>query len=181
MTDWLYTARERFTPATSERWTDYIEWIGFTHIEELVTLDHILCAELVDELIDADWSHNVQADSRITWFHDVGYLRRRCRWRIGRHQIIAMIENPMIDNPAPNGFTACGFDILDCHESISVLTNCGRFPGILDPGFVNKWGLVPRLATAHSIAERIRREFPDEPHCSNCCVWQVARDAELGE
>ena len=181
MTDWLYTARERFTPATADRWADYIAWIGFAHIQELVSLDYMLCADLIDELIDADWSHNVQADFRTTWFHDVDYLRQRCPWRIGRDQIIAMIEQPLVEHPPPPGFTACGFDILDSDDSISVLTNCGPFPGIIDPNAVNNWGLVPTLATANSIAERIRTEFPEESHCGDCRVWQVSRDAEPGK
>ena len=136
MTDWLYTARERFTPANTDSWGEYVAWIGFVHIEELVTLDHMLCPEIIDELTDADWPHSVQADFRTTWFHDLDYLRQRCPWQIGRDQIIAMIEQPIAENPPPSGFTACGFDILDGYDSISVLTNCGRFPGIIDPGSI---------------------------------------------
>jgi hypothetical protein len=181
VTDWLYTARERFTPANTGRWADYVAWIGFTHIEELVTLDHILCAELIDELTDADWLHNVHADFRIKWFRDVDYLRQRFPWRIGRDQILAMIEKPIAEYPPPPGFTACGFDIVDGYDSISVLTNCGRFPGIIDPTAINNWGLLSSLATANAIAERIRTEFPEEPHCSACRVWQVARDAGPGK
>jgi hypothetical protein len=179
MGDWLYTARERFTPASANRWRGYLEWIGFGHIEELVTLDHMLCPELIDQPNDADWSHNVQADYQTTWFHDCDYLRQRCEWQIGRDQIIAMIAEPTTESKPPRGFDPCGFDILDGYDSISVLTNCGRFPGVIEPNAVNKWGLLPSLAFASSIAERIQTEFPEEPHCTDCRVWQLARDAEL--
>jgi hypothetical protein len=181
MTDWLYTARERFTPATADGWANYVAWIGFSHIQELVSLDNTLCADLIRELAYADWSHNVQADYRITWFHDVDYLRQRFPWRAGRDQIIAMIEQPLVEQPQPLGFTACGFDILDSYDSISVLTNCGPLPGIIDPNAVNIWGLIPSLTTVNAIAERIRTEFPEEPHCGDCRVWQVACDAEPGK
>jgi len=178
VTDWLYTARERFTPTNSDRWAEYVTWIGFHHIEELATLDDMLCRDLIDELLDADWSHNVQADFRATWFRDVDYLRQRCPWRIGCDQIIAMVEQPNAEIPPPPGFIACGFEILDGFDSVSVLTNCGQFPGIIDPASVNRWGLLPNLPTANSIAETVRTEFREEPHCSECRVWQIARDAE---
>ncbi len=179
MTDWIFTARERFTPANGVRWADYIEWIGFTDIEELVTLDHMMCPELIDEPIGDDWSHNIQADYRTTWFHDLTHLRQRCDWRIGRDQIIAMIENPDAKHEPPNGFTHGGFDILDGYDSNSVLTNCGRFPDIIDAITVNSWGLLPTVVLANTIAERMRTEFPEDDHCQDCRVWQVVRDAEL--
>jgi hypothetical protein len=178
MSDWLFTARERFTPANSG-WADYIQWIGFAHVEEMVTLDHILCRELIDQPIDEDWSHNVQADFRITWFRDLAYMRRRCHWRIGRDQILAMTESPLTECVPPDGFASVGFDILDGFDDISVLTNCGQFPGIIDPHAVNRWGLLPDVTTAHAIACQVRESFPEHPHCKDCRVWQVARDAEF--
>lgn len=177
-TEWTFTARERFTPADGDRWTDYVAWIGFDHIEELVTLDHMLCGEVINELVEADWEHNVHADSRTTWFRDVDHIRQRVPWRKGRDQIVAMSDHLGPYLSPPPGFTWCGFDILDGFDSISVLTNCGRFPGIIDPREVNRWGLLPTLRQAESIAERIRKEFPEEPHCRACRVWQVARDAK---
>lgn len=179
MSDWIYTARERFRPAHNDGWSQYVQWSGFTHITELVTLDHILCPELIDDLIDDDWSHNVHADNRITWFTDSDYLRKRSDRRYGRDQLIAMIENPDTVNKPHDGFVAVGFDILDEYDSISVLTNCGRFPGIFDPSAVNSWGLIEDIAEAKDIAERIRSDFPDEPHCCDCRVWQISRDAEF--
>ncbi|XZE52888.1 hypothetical protein SH139x_004814 [Planctomycetaceae bacterium SH139] len=181
MSDWIFTARERFTPDDSAAWAKYIAWIGFTAATEIVTLDHVLCPELIDSPTDSDWPHNVQEDYRTTWFHDLAYLRKRCNWRIGQNQIIAMIDAPETELPPPSGFTHCGFDILDGYDSISVLTNCGPFPGLIDPKSVNSFGLLSSLQVAQSIADKMRIDFPDDPHCCDCVVWQIAQDTDPGK
>lgn len=176
MLPWLFTARQRFTPSQIEHWHSYIQFSGFTHITEVVTLDSILCPDLIEDLIDEDWSHNVQADYRITWFTNFVYLRQRLTWRTGQDQILAILEKPSQFCEVPLAFEFCGFDILDDHDSNSILTNCGRFPGTFSPSDVNTFGLLPDLGHANAIAAKIRSDFPDEPHCHNCRVWQVARD-----
>lgn len=181
MSNWIFTARERFTPDDSDVWTKYLTWIGFTAATEIVTLDYSLCTELIDAPTDPDWAHNVQRDYRTTWFYNLAYLRRRCNWRVGRDQIIAMIDSPETECPPPHGFTSCGFDILDGYDSISVLTNCGPFPGIVDPNTVNSYGLLPGLRVAESVADKLRTEFPEDPHCCDCGVWQIAHDVQPGK
>lgn len=175
MTDWIYTLRERFTPAHRQDWAQYIAWSGFTHITELVTLDTILCCDRITDLTPADWSHNVQADGRVTWFTDLSYLRDRGPLRPESDQIIAAVEQPPDYLTPPQGFTHCGFDILEGIGSISVLTNCGQFPGIFAPADVNRWGLIEKFGEAWAIAQQIRAQFPHEAHCQSCTVWQVAR------
>ncbi len=175
MSPWLYTVRERCTPAHSEGWANYVEWSGFTHISELVTLDTMLCSDRIDNLLPTDWQYNVQADFRLTWFTDLDYLRQRCPLRPGRDQLIAAIEQPATVLAPPVDFSPCGFDIVDAAGEISVLTNCGRFPGIFAPGDVNAMGLIDEFEMATAIAHQVRQAFPDEPHCQGCRVWQVAR------
>lgn len=178
MHDWLFTARQCFTPSQKD-WHSYIRFSGFTHITEVITLDSILCPNLIDTLIDEDWSHNVQADYRITWFTNLSYLRKRVNWRPGKDQLLAILEHPTHIYDVPPAFEFCGFDILDGDDGNSVLTNCGRFPGIFSPSDVNTFGLLSDLDHANTIATQIRADFPDEPHCHNCRVWQIARDVKL--
>lgn len=176
MANWIYTARKRFTPQVGDGWADYIKWIGFAKVKEMVTIDYMLCPNLITVLTDADWSHNVHVGHRTSWFHDLTYTRQRCDWRPGHDQIIAMLDSPEVEHTAPTGFAPCGFDIVDGFDAISVLSNCGRLPGIVDPLAVNAYGLLTDLATATTIAEVIRETFPDDPHCNDCNVWQIARD-----
>lgn len=175
MSDWIYTVRERFTPAYSKNWSEYAEWSGFTHISELVTLDSVLCEDRIDDLTPQDWQHNVQADCRLTWFTDLDYLRQHHPLRRDLDQLIAAVEKPDTVAPPPSQFTHCGFDIVDAEGAISVLTNCGRFPGIFEPDDVNSVGLIDGIDLAQAIAHQLRMTFPDEPHCHDCRVWQVAR------
>ena len=179
MDSWIFTARQRFTPSQTQKWHSYIQFSGFTHVAEMVTLDSILCPDLIDALTDEDWSHNVQADYRITWFTNLDYLRQRIRWQTGQHQILAILEQPTHIYEIPPAFEFCGFDILDDHDGNSVLTNCGQFPGIFTPLDVNPFGLLLDLDQANTIAAQIRANFPDEPHCHDCRVWQIARNTDL--
>lgn len=181
MSDWIYTARERFIPADRKGWSEYVEWSGFDHITELITLDTKLCGDRVDDLKPEDWHHNVQADGRLTWFTDLNYLRQRCPLSSRSDQFIAAVEDPTAQLSPPTGFTQCGFDIVDAEGSISVLTNCGRFPGIFEPADANDCGLIEGIDLAEAIAHQLRMTFPDEPHCQDCRVWQVARVVKLSD
>lgn len=178
MSNWLFTARQRFTPDSRDDWIGYLEWIGFPTVQEVVTLDHLLCPDLIDELQAADWDHNVHEDYRTMLFKDSDYLRQRCHWRPGHDQLIAMIESPETEELPPPGFTQCGFDIVDAYNDISVLTNCGPFPKIIDSELVNSLGLLPTLSVALSVAEELRNEFSADSHCCDCAVWQIARDID---
>ena len=172
---WYYTARKRFSPSTASDWQSYLDFSGFRHIAELVSADHVLCPNLVDEIIDDDWDHNVQADYRIDWFVDLEYLMQRVSFDPRFHNLLALREQPADVATVPVGFEQCGFDILDSYDSISVLTNCGQFPSVFKPSEVNRYGLLDDLARAHAVADNLRMQNPHEPHCKDCRVWQIAR------
>ena len=178
MGNWLFTARRRFTSSQHKDWDSYLQFSGFTHVNEVVTLDSMLCQDRIDTLIGADWSYNVQADFRITWFTNVAYLRQRVDWHVGQDQLLAILEAPTYQHDAPQMFEFCGFDIVDDEDGNSVLTNCGQFSNIFSPSDVNTLGLLSDLNQANAIAAQMRVAFPDEPHCCGCRVWQVARDLE---
>ena len=148
MVKWVFTARQRFIPSQIETWPSYIKFSGFTHITEVVTLDSILCPDLIENLVNEDWLHNIQEDYRITWFTNPTYLRQRVDWRIGQDQLLAILEHPTEIHEVSNEFEFCGFDIVDDEDGNSVLTNCGPFPGIFNPSDVNRFGLLPDLEHA---------------------------------
>lgn len=175
MTKWLFTARQRFTSSHTQDWHSYVQFSGFTHITEVVTLDSILCPDLIEALIDEDWSHNVHADCRVTWFTNASYLRQRINWRVGQDQLIATLEQPTYIHQIPTSFEFCGFDIVDDHDSNSVLTNCGLFSGIFNQSDINTFGLLSDIDQANTIAAQIRAKFPEDSHCRSCRVWQIAR------
>lgn len=174
---WLFAAREKFSPETHpDGWQGYVEFSGFRHIRELVSADSILCGDVITELVDEDWDHNIHADNRILLFTDCNYLLQRSGIDPAIHNILAILERPEQNcENVPSNFETCGFDILDSYDSVSVLTNCGQHPGIFDPNEVNEFGLLPNLERANEIAATLRKEFPDENHCRDCRVWLIAR------
>jgi hypothetical protein len=175
---WLFTVRDRFSPDTyPEGWHGYLKFSGFHHIQELVSADSILCEDIITDLIDEDWNHIVRADNpTITLFTDFDYLVQRSGVDFRKHNLLGILERPTCEIEfLPLDFQFCGFDILDSADSISVLTNCGQHPEILNPKEVNQYGLLPELERANAIATQLRNAFPDEGHCNYCQVWAIAR------
>ncbi len=175
---WYYTARKRFSPSTADGWQSYLDFSGFHDIVELISADQILCPNLIDDIVDDDWDHNVQTDYRIDWFLDCDYLIRRVNFDSRIHNLLALREQPLDVAIVPAGFEQCGFDILDSYDSISVLTNCGQFSSVFKPSEVNQYGLLEDLARANTVADNLRMQNSGDPHCKDCKVWQIARYVE---
>jgi hypothetical protein len=180
MHDWIYTLRERFTPDSGERWKDYLAFSLFRNVTELVTLDSLLCPDLIENLLDDDWNHNIHEDFRTTLFRDPEYLLGRQPLNSSRHQLLAILERPDGSENVPFGFTRCGFDIMDSYVGNSTLTNCGPIPEAFDPSIVNDFGLLDDCTKAIEVRDRMRRLQPDDPHLGACEVWSVARALPRG-
>jgi hypothetical protein len=170
-----FAAHFRFGPTSGEAWGKYIQWSGLRHISELVSTDTMLCPPVIDELVDADWQHNIHADNKIYRFHDCAYLKKRINYDSARHNILAIIERPVSPTVAEGGFQFCGYDILDSYDSISVLTNCGGFPDIFAASEINRFGLLDDLVRANKIAATLRDKHQADPHCCDCRVWSLCR------
>lgn len=171
----MFSANKRFDPSCGELWTNYIEWTGFHQLSEVVSTDHMLCPQVLDELIDDDWEFNIHADNRVYFFHDLDYLKRRIGYDPVRHNLLSLVERPEVPTIPQPSFELCGYDILDSYDSISVLTNCGGFPGIFDPSEVNHYGLLDSLSGALDIAAKMRDAEPNDPHCGDCRAWSICR------
>lgn len=175
MPEWLYTIRERFTPAAADAWDSYLSFSNFKHITELVTLDSILCPDIVEDLCDEDWNHNVHEDFRTFLFRDGDYLLARQPLDSSRHQVLAVWERPSGTESIPKGYLRCGFDIMDSCFGNSTLTNCGPIPEAFDPLMVNEFGLLSDCEVAKEVCSKMRQLQPDDPHLGDCEVWLIAR------
>lgn len=173
--DAVFAACRKFDSNCGDEWSRFVHWSGFHHIEEIVSVDTILCPSLIDTLIDDDWEFNIHSDYRTSFFHDHEYLKRRVKYDSSRHNILALTEFPTHLPAPPNGFIHCGYDILDSFNSNSVLTNCGKHPTAYTTTDLNRVGLVDDLDRVTCIAEAIRDKNPDDDHCSDCRVWGIAR------
>jgi hypothetical protein len=171
----MYAACRKFGPASGERWTSYLDWSGLHEVREIISLDALLCPNLIDDLQAADWDYNIQEDNRICFFDDADYLRDRIGFDSRLHNLLAIDDAPqgpieLID------FEFCGYDILDSYDSISVLLNCGGFPGVYSHKELNQFGLLADLHRAEDVAKRLRHLKPHDDHCRACRVWAIARD-----
>lgn len=175
MPHWLYTIRERFTSNPRQRFDDYRAFSGFHQITELVTLDSMMCPDLVNELRTEDWEFNVQEDFRTELFRSADYLLSRQPLDRSKHQLLAVLECPPSQLAVPNGFTICGYDIMDSFFGNSTLTNCGPIPEAFLPADVNEFGLIDDRHKAIAIRDKMKSLGPDDDHLGDCQVWLIAR------
>ncbi|MEM6252457.1 MAG: hypothetical protein AAF821_05995 [Cyanobacteria bacterium P01_D01_bin.156] len=173
--NWLYTLRERLTADQKGRFESYQAFSGFIHITELITLDSMMCPDLVTELRSEDWQHNIHQDFRTGLFHNLDYLLTRQPLDPAKHQVLAVMECPSVIHKVPPGFTACGYDIMDAYFGNSTLTNCGSIPDAFHPSNVNSFGLIDDCDTAFAIRNTMHQLQPDDPHLGRCEVWLLAR------
>ncbi len=80
----MFAACQKFDSRCGDSWSQYIEWSGFHHIQEIVSIDTMLCPSLIDTLIDDDWKFNIHADYRVYFFHNLEYLKRRIKYDSSR-------------------------------------------------------------------------------------------------
>lgn len=175
MSTWGFTLRERFTHRSQRSFRDDLSFSGFQRIREVVTLDSILCADLVDELSAEDWQHNVHDDHRTGLFRDANYLLARQTLDASYQQLIAAVECPSVEVSLPGGFSICGHDIMDASLDNSTLTNCGPIPEAFKAAEVNQVGLIDDRERAFAIRDAMRELQPEAPHMGACEVWLIAR------
>lgn len=173
----VYSAVRRFDPGCGEAWPKFVAWSGLTQLQEVVSLDLILCPTVFGELTAEDWRHNVQEDFKITLFHDLDHVLRRVAGD-DRVNVLALMQNPTDDEIrsfSDPRFVFRGFDLVELQTGISALVNCGGFDKAFVPTELSACGLLADHARASSVQVRLRAEYPDEHHadCDLWAVWQM--------
>jgi hypothetical protein len=173
----LFVAKRRFGPSAGDSWGRYVAWSGLTQLHEVVSLDTILCPTVPQDLVAADWEHNVHADYQISYFRSLEYLRARVADE-PELNILAILEQPSaeeVERSAPLGFGFLGFDVLDVQGDVSALTNCGGFDDVFAREELSPLGLLTHLRRANDVRHGLRAAYPNEPH-AECHVWAIWRD-----
>ena len=136
----------------------------------------MLCPTVPEELIAADWDHNVHADYQTSYFRSLSYLLTRVTGEASLN-ILAVLQSPSaqdleaVDIP---GFDFAGFDLLDVCGDVSALTNCGGFDQVFAKAEVSDLGLLRDLGRAYEIQRGLRTAYPAEHH-AQCQVWAIWR------
>jgi hypothetical protein len=172
----LYIATETFTPRDGEAWTKYIAWSGLSQLDEIVSLDSMLCRTLLPETRDEYWPHIVNEDFMLDYFVDLEFLLANLPDTAERN-LLCVYRNPPNEPSSPRGpvsFEFLGYDLVDVMGGVSALTNCGGFPDVFDNGELSSKGLLTSHARAFEVQSQLRAKHPDEPH-ANCHLWAIFR------
>jgi hypothetical protein len=170
----IYSAVKRFGPDCGESWRNFIAWSGLTQLREVISKDIMLCPTVLQQLTDEDWQHNVQEDFKITLFYDLDYVLGKVA---GDKQVnvLALLQNPTeveVRSYCDQRFDFQGFDLVELQTGISALLNCGGFDKVFSPVDLSDCGLLADHTKAMDIQQRLRVEYPEEPH-ADCDMWAI--------
>jgi hypothetical protein len=171
----LFIAKGRFDPSDGEKWRSYCDWANMRGVKEIVSLDSLLCPDIIRDVLDEDWDHNVHENFRLNYFYDVDYLMKRTA-DVLRKNILGIFRNPEkhIDkSPAPD-FNFIGYDLIEDETGISALTNCGGFPNSFSNEELNQFGLLTVFRRAADVRQDLKKNNPEEDH-ANCELYAIWR------
>jgi hypothetical protein len=177
VTPW-YIATERFGPHCGAAWEAYTAWSGLRQLDEVVSLDPMLCPTVLPMADDQRWPHIVNEDVMLDFFVDLEFLLARVS-RLPAHNLLCVFRDPPeapVPPRTPVIFDFVGYDLVDVQGSASALTNCGGFPDVFDNAELSSAGLLTSLDRAREVQARLRARYPLEPH-ADCHVWAIFRAA----
>ena len=169
-------ATTTFTARGGESWQKYVAWSGLTQLDEVVSLDPMLCPTLLPEIRYEYWPHIVNEDFMLNFFIDLKFLLAQLSG-VAERNLLCVYRNPPTPPPPCIGsvkFEFLGYDLVDVEASASALTNCGGFPDVFDNAELSSKGLLTSHARALQVQSELRVRHPEEHH-ANCHVWAVCR------
>jgi hypothetical protein len=175
----LFIANHRFGPWHAERWQGYVTWSGLTQLEELVSLDALLCTRVLDEVKDEYWPHVVNEDFMLDYFTDLEFMINQLL-DIKEKNVLCVFRNPMSHPTPPSDilqFEFVGYDLIDVQTAVSALSNCGGFPKAFSNDQINEFGLLDTHEAAAKVQNSLLENYPDECHAM-CNSWAVFRAVE---
>jgi hypothetical protein len=170
-----YAALETFDPSWGETWMNYIKCSGLDHLNEVVSLDQMLCPSVIQDLTDEDWNH-ISSEPWFGLFQDLDYLLGRVEAE-DRYQIIEVLREPSqsdILGFTDERFKFKGYDLVEQQAGNSALTNCFGFDLACSADDLSECGLVSDHAKAYQIRDLLKQHYPDEHH-ADCTVWAIWR------
>jgi hypothetical protein len=170
-----FIATEPFTPAAGEKWEKYIAWSGLKQLDEVVSLDGLLCPTLLRDIKDDYWPHIVNENFMLHFFTDFEFLVTQVT-DVEPKNVLCVCRNPTArpDVPLSADFRFLGYDLVDRECSISALTNCGGFPDVFANSELSQVGLLTDFSRAAEVQRNLRSLHPAEHH-ADCHLWAIFR------
>jgi hypothetical protein len=183
MTERLFIATEKFDPSDGEKWENYTGWAKLPNLEEVVSLDALLCPHLIKDFTDDDWDHIVNENYRLDYFYQLDYLLSRVA-ETKRRNILGLYRNPIehiLIPPESGNFEFKGYDLIEEMTQISALTNCGGFPDAFSNDELNHYGIITDFARAVEIRRLLKEKYPDEDHanCELYAIWRLKENSNI--
>jgi len=128
-----YLIVEKFFPKQ-----DYKDISGLFHIEEIISLDYLLCSSCIHTFKEEDdpyiFRYGDFCDFDI--FNDLDYLLTKVDDLEGK-QVLAVVREPIQSSEQINfkNFKFYGYDLIEDYSRRSILTNCC---GLYDPFFCSR-------------------------------------------
>ncbi|SJZ39928.1 hypothetical protein SAMN02745119_00468 [Trichlorobacter thiogenes] len=166
-----YKVIEKFGPEDGERWSDYLKWRGL-HLTRFESVDGVMRGDLFEPKSNEDWQNCVQEDFKISLITNFEYAKK-VQKQYENAEIVG------IDFPEEICYEASpellGFDLLDSHLDISMLTNWGTDEEGIFSHLIMENGLLCDLAEAFRIRDILRTQFPEDHHAQECQVCAIYR------
>jgi hypothetical protein len=162
----LYTLIEPFSPNDGARWTNYCAWRGL-EFERFDSVDGALRPSLFLEPTGEDWSHIVNESFMLHYFVDRQYAELKRR-EIGRGDLVGL-EFHAHDESA-TGFL--GYDLIDCYNDISLLTNWGNDVGIVNRS-ISGTGLIRERALIEEVKSELLLSYGADSHVQGCKIVSI--------
>lgn len=170
----MYSVVTRFDPSRGEDWHSYIESSGLRHLQEVNSLDCLLCPSVIETLTDEDWQYNVHENHMTHLFRDLDYLLRRVAGNKPVNVLAVMHEPCAADvySFVDPRFVFRGFDLIETEVGISALSNCGGFDRSFSDTDLSEYGLLTDYAKAVDVQKSLIKEHPEEHH-AECDLWAI--------
>jgi hypothetical protein len=173
----FYIVSERFGP-WAEGWAKYCEWAKIPNLEEVVSLDVMLCRRVVEfrtESPDEDWKHAIAVGDRLE-FGDLEYILKGADPDASRN-VLALYRNPsepVGEVPSSRRFEFIGYDLVEDATQISALVNCGGFPESFSNQELNRFALIKIYNRAVEVQRLLIKNNPEESH-ADCSLYEIWR------
>jgi hypothetical protein len=171
-----FTATEVFGPQNGQSWERYVNFSGLRQLDELVSLDSLLCPPVLKELKEKYWSYIVNEDFMLKYFVDLDFLKKEISG-MANINLLGVFRNPPIQptsDAVPANFEFLGYDLCERDGGVSALCNCGGFPEAFSNDELSCKGLLASYSRAVEVQKRLRRSYPEEPH-ADCHLWAIFR------
>jgi len=149
-------------------WDGYVSWQGLPDLEELITLDNMLCRDIMDfdQKNAEDWEFAVIREPyRTDFYKSLQYVLKKVADK-ERFNLLAVAIEPQEDcsNLVLEGFEFVGYDLLDESFGLSSLTNCDGFIISYTPEDLAQYGLLRDFEKAYDVKKKLLEDNYDQGH-----------------